>query len=128
MFNPFENIPQKITDLIWAVNQADQNYLDTAEQSKAAELATTLQDLAHHLGQFISHLDLQNEFARLGILIRSFDDAARVMVALNTLITDRLEADPSEKTKKHIEKLFYICAEVARIRAEFTAKKNNTPR
>jgi hypothetical protein len=127
MFNLSKNIPQEITDLILAVKQAERDYVDTAEKYKAPELDSTLQELPDCLGQFLSHLDLQNEFVRLGIPIRSFENAARVMVALNTFIVNRVEADLSLETKKYIEKLYDICTEVGRIRAAFTVEKTIYP-
>ena len=127
MFNLSNNIPQDITDLILAIKQAECDYVETMDQCKAGELEFTLQELPQYLGRFLSHLDLQNEFVRLGIPIRSFENAARVMIALNTFIVNRVEADLSPETKRHIEKLYYICTEVGRIRAAFTVEKTIYP-
>jgi hypothetical protein len=84
--NLSNNIPQEITDLILAIKQAERDYMETIEKYKAGELESTLQELPQYFGKLLSHLDLQNEFIRLGIPIRSFESAARVMIALNTFI------------------------------------------
>lgn len=125
MFKFSANIPQDVTDLIMAINEAEQNYRYT-KKFNAVELEGTLPELSHCLGKFLAHLDLQNEFVRLGMMIRNFDDAARVMVALNTLIVNRV-ADQSEETRKHIEHLLYCCAEVGRIMAVYTVERSIHP-
>ncbi|MDB5143617.1 MAG: hypothetical protein JWQ66_2330 [Mucilaginibacter sp.] len=127
MYNLFENVPQTVTDLIMAMGYAERDYMDTKKQFNIGELEKPLLDLPDYFGKFLSCLNLQNEFTRLGIWIRSFDDVYRVMMVLNTMIVDRVEADPSDEVRINLERLFYLCTEVARIKAAFTIEPTIHP-
>jgi hypothetical protein len=127
MHNLFENVPQTVTDLIIAMGNAERDHTETKRQFNIAELDKPLSDLPHYFGKFLSCLNLQNEYTRLGILIRSFDDVYRVMMVLNTMIVDRVEADSSDEVKINLGKLFYLCTEVSRIRAALTIEPTIHP-
>ena len=77
-------------------------------------------ELPNHLGKFISGLNLQPEFLRLGVMIHNFEDGHRVLVALNTLIVHRFEENPSTENKANISRLFQVCTEISRIKAVVT--------
>lgn len=112
--------PQRVLDLALAFRDASDDYEEILQWQDVRQLDTIMDQLPAYMGKFLSSLDLLNEFTRIGILIRGFEDAFQVMIKLTVLINDKLEQEQPEETKRYMDLLFGLCDETGRINAAFT--------
>ncbi|XHR94273.1 hypothetical protein ACFJIV_28965 [Mucilaginibacter sp. UC70_90] len=112
--------PQRVLDLAIAFRDAGKDYKEVLQRQDVRHLDTVMGQLPDYMGKFLSSLNLLNEFTRIGILIRGFEDAFQVMIKLTVLINDKLEQGQPEDTKRYMDLLFGLCDETSRINAAFT--------
>jgi len=115
-----------VLDLTLALRDAGDNYKEVLQRQDVSQLDTIMEQLPEYMGKFLSSLNLLNEFTRIGIMIRGFEDAFQVMVKLTRLINDKLEQEQPADTRYYLDLLFGLCDETSRITAAFTIQPKMT--